>query len=449
MSDLLKEAFKELAALKEDIFSFDSKGIHDLDRFLHLDDVAPDFVSIVDVEAKTEDDLKPSYEDQVVLKCCTCGQLIYKDPKEVCLDAKLERANVEECCPHCNAERGYEVVGQVAPFVDTEHTTVEVDGEKIQPDEMEQAALKEDLNFSTLKNYFDEVDDYQGWTTVDKAAEDLEMDPDEVAGWINEHPSVGYILTFGDTRVILCFNAPPYEDIAAELGVEEPDLLEEDFQRATVETGDTALSMEATEEGKITVTSEPRKPVKEEEMIVPLADETIEEVETEEDEGVAAPESEEAPTEEILPPLEGPANSEVPAEEVAEDADDIDIDALDEESFNSLGESYFKKVYDNVDSFQVIGGSTDNSKILLEGLITFNSGKQARTQFLFEGIAASKDGRLKFVGENKQLSPRKNAFTVKGSLVDRKLIAESFTYNYRALDSKTGKGYSIYGTIKK
>lgn len=450
MSELLKEAFKALDTLTEDVFSFDNEGIFHLDKFLHYDDVAPDFIEVIDPEASSEEELKPSYEGDAILECCVCGQAIYKNPKEVFLDKDLQVANAKEECPHCGQCGGFKVLGQVAPYVDTESTKVEVDGEEVEAGaEPEAEPLTESVEVpqiadKNLENYFLDVDKGYGWVTLEKAAEDLEMDEDIVAEWIGDHPAFGYTLTFEDIQIICCPHAPKYSEIMVELGVEEPDLLEEDFQRATVETGDTTLSMEATEEGKITVTSEPRKPAEgeEEEMIAPLTDETIEEIEADPEEEV-----EEESAEEIIE--EEPADeSPEEVEEPEEDEVDFEIDEIDESSLDELGESYFKRVYDNVDSFQTLSGTSDGSRILVEGLITFNSGRQAKTKFLFESDSIGENGQLKFVGMNEQLSRRKNAFTLKGKMEGNKLIAESFTYKYQALDSKTGKGYPLYGTVK-
>lgn len=445
MGELLKEAFKALDTLTEDVFSFDNEGIFHLDKFLHYDDVAPDFIEVIDLEASSEEELKPSYEGDAILECCVCGQAIYKNPKEVYLDKELQVANAEEECPHCGQCGGFKVLGQVAPYVDTKSTKVEVDGEEVKAEaEPKVEPLTESIEESqtatdNLENYFLDVDEGYGWVTLEKAADDLDVDEDMVAEWIGDHPAFGYILTFEGIQIICCPHAPEYSEIMVELGVEEPDLLEEDFQKATVETGDTTLSMEATEEGKVTVTSEPRKPLEgeEEEMITPLTDETIEEIE-------ADPEVEEEDIVEEEPTEESPKE----VEESEEDEVDFEIDEIDESSLDELGESYFKRVYDNVDSFQTLSGTSDGSRILVEGLITFNSGKQAKTKFLFESDSVGENGQLKFIGMNEQLSRRKNAFTLKGKMEGNKLIAESFTYKYQALDSKTGKGYPLYGTVK-
>ncbi len=454
MSEILKEAFKELQNLNEDTFSFDKEGIFNLDRFLKADDSAPDVVNIIDVEADSEKDLKSTYAGKAILRCCVCEQLIYKDPKDVHIDEDLQRANVDEDCPHCGCIGGYEVVGQVAPYVDMEKTDITVDGDKVEVEEASTEAdeklalpVEESLNESvdgkpSIANYFKDVDEGEGWVTLELAEEGLERSEDEIADWLDKHPTVGYIYNIEDIQVICTPHAPSFDSIAAELGIteyeeeESDESLNEDFHKATVETGDSTLSMETDENGKITVTSEPRK-VEEsgEEMVAPVSDEIKAEIDA----------ANEEPEEEAEEPIEN--LPEEPAEEDKEDMD-FDIDEIDEDSFNELGESYFQKVYDNVDHFQTTGGKIDGDKILIEGVITFCSGKQAKTNFLFEGFGASKKGRLKFLGENAQISKRKNAFSIQGRLEGKKLITESLTYNYRALDSKTGKGYNLYGTVK-
>lgn len=448
MSEILKEAFKELQNLNEDTFSFDKEGIFNLDKFLKFDDMSPDIVTIIDTEAHSEEDLSSSYAGKAILRCCVCEQLIYKNPEDVHIDEDLQRANVDEDCPHCGCIGGYEVVGQVAPYVDMEKTEVTVDGDEVEvkeasteTDEESAAPAEDSLNESvdgkpSIANYFKDIDEGEGWVTLELAEERLERSEDEIADWLDKHPTVGYIYNIEDIQVICTPHAPSFDSIAAELGLNES--LNEDFHKATVETGNSTLSMETDENGKITITSEPCKAEEGgEEMVAPVSDEIKAEIDDA---------NKEQPEEVVEEPEE--AVEDLPEEPVEGDEEEFEIDEIDEDSFNELGESYFHKVYDNVDHFQTIGGKVDGNKILVEGLIIFNSGRQAKTSFLFEGFGISKKGKLKFLGENAQISKRKNAFTVQGRLEGKKLITESLTYNYKALDSKTGKGYNLYGTVK-
>lgn len=458
MSEILKEAFKELQSLKEDTFSFDKEGIFNLDKFLKFDDIAPDTVSVIDPAAESEDQLQSSYEGDVILKCCVCSQLLYKNPTDVIIDQDLQRANVEEDCPHCGCAGGYEIVGQVTPYVDVKSTEVKIDDQPIdvhseEPiEELEESKpLEESVEDKpSIANYFKDVDEGEGWVTLEYAEEALERSEDEIADWLDKHPTVGYIYNIEDIQVICTPHAPSFDSIAAELGIiedvekEEDESLTEDFHKATVETGDSTLSMETDENGKITVTSEPRKAEEGEEMITPVTDEVKAEIES----ANAEEPEEDLPAEEASLEDSEPAKEETPTETATEDELDLDLDEVDENSFSELGESYFHKVYDNVKGFQLTGGSVDGDKILLEGVITFNSGKQAKTRFLFEGYAFNKSGKLKFIGENAQISKRKNAFALQGRVEGKKLITESFTYNYRAKDAKTGKNCTLYGTVK-
>ena len=88
------------------------------------------------------------------------------------------------------------------------------------------------------------------------------------------------------------------------------------------------------------------------------------------------------------------------------------------------------------------------NKLMLEGVITFKSGKKAKTAFIFESQAKTKRGKYKFLGENAKLSANKKAFTLTGDIKNNKLFVESFTYNYSA-KGNDGKTKRLYGTMTK
>ena len=122
-----------------------------------------------------------------------------------------------------------------------------------------------------------------------------------------------------------------------------------------------------------------------------------------------------------------------------------DIEEFDEESFDELSESYLKKVYSNVDGYKTSNVSFNKSGLCVEGIISFKSGNKKNTQFIFE----SRDNGKRFVGENKQITRGKKAFTVKGSIKDGKFITESFNYRYSAINPRTGKSENLYETLKR
>ena len=142
-------------------------------------------------------------------------------------------------------------------------------------------------------------------------------------------------------------------------------------------------------------------------------------------------------------------------EEAVEDkksVDEVEVDTeadvaeVEEESFNRLGERFLKRTYENVDSFKLNDAVTVGNTLQLEGVIRFKSGKERSTRFILEAKDMTPEGRVRFIGENKQLCTAKKAFTVSGKLSEGKFIAESLNYNYSAKD-KDGKSTRVYGTV--
>lgn len=131
-----------------------------------------------------------------------------------------------------------------------------------------------------------------------------------------------------------------------------------------------------------------------------------------------------------------------------EDVGDFDIDDFDEESFDELGESYLTRIYENVDKYVTSKVSQNGKKVIIEGNITFKSGNVKPTQFMFES-RVNKDGKVRLLGENKQISRGKKTFTLSGSLADKKFVCESLNYNYRGKNEGSDKSVRIYGTIKR
>lgn len=171
-----------------------------------------------------------------------------------------------------------------------------------------------------------------------------------------------------------------------------------------------------TDTDKIKISSETI--TKDEEMAIPVTDDTKDEIIADSD--------------------------EIIADDEEEDTVD-DIEEFDEESFDELSESYLKKVYSNVDGYKTSNVSFNKSGLCVEGIISFKSGNKKNTQFIFE----SRDNGKRFVGENKQITRGKKAFTVKGSVKDGKFITESFNYRYSAINPQTGKSENLYETLKR
>lgn len=206
------------------------------------------------------------------------------------------------------------------------------------------------------------------------------------------------------------FKAETKSQIIRDYGVD--DIVTESLEEVEVKT----------DTDKIKISSETI--TKDDEMAIPVTDETKDEI--------------------IAGGEEDDTSDEIVADDEEEDTVD-DIEEFDEESFDELSESYLKKVYSNVDGYKTSNVSFNKSGLCVEGIISFKSGNKKSTQFIFE----SRDNGKRFVGENKQITRGKKAFTVKGSIKGGKFITESFNYRYSAINPQTGKSENLYETLKR
>lgn len=191
--------------------------------------------------------------------------------------------------------------------------------------------------------------------------------------------------------------------------------------KVTTETDEVNVK---TEDGKVTVETQKREDEekKDEEVIEPVSDEVKSEIE-------AGSEKE----------IDGEFGDEV----------EVDMDDFDEESFDELGESYFKSAYNNIDSYKTSCVKAEGKRMVIEGVIKFKSGKEKSTSFVLESKEITKSGKSRFIGENMQICKGKKAFALNGTINSGRFISESFNYDYRTKDIKTGKSKRISGTVKK
>lgn len=123
--------------------------------------------------------------------------------------------------------------------------------------------------------------------------------------------------------------------------------------------------------------------------------------------------------------------------------EDTDFD-FDEEKFESLVNKYCNKVYENVDNFKLDKGYTQDGNIILEGKLTYKSGKFIPSKFVFEK-KETKDNRVKYVGLNETFSNSKRAFTLQTKIDNNKILSESLTYNYQV--KLEDKNKPLYGRV--
>lgn len=191
--------------------------------------------------------------------------------------------------------------------------------------------------------------------------------------------------------------------------------LKEDINNLSLDTDDTHMEMTSDENGKVTISTEPI-------TSADVGDETIQ-------------------------PLEPEVQNEIDSNVEDGGEIEIDMDEFDEESFDELGEGYLKKVYENVNSFKTSNVSFLKDKLILEGVIKFNSGNSKKTNFVFGIREATKSGKIRFIGENKEIARGRKSFTITGRVENKKFLSESLNYNY-GVRNATGKAQRLYGTIK-
>lgn len=224
--------------------------------------------------------------------------------------------------------------------------------------------------------------------------------------------------------------------------------LTEALNNLSLDTDDQHLEISADETGRISVISDPVGAQAEdipdtmvagEESVVPLdAGEmgVIEDnISPEEQEEILDAGDELKTPVGVEEPLE--SEGEVAEEEPVEGEEEFEIE---EESFNYLGNTFAKKLYENVNNIKITNRSKNKDKFIVEGLITFNSGVQKPTQFIFENAQKTPTGRIVLEGLNTTFFPTK-AFKLRGRLVSGKLVCESLRYNYsiNKLNESTGK----------
>ena len=178
------------------------------------------------------------------------------------------------------------------------------------------------------------------------------------------------------------------------------------------------------------------------EEIVPLEDEEISEIEANEPEGE---DEEEIETE------EGEIESEGGEEETAEEGNEEEIGEFEEESFDEMGESYMRKVYSNVKSYQTTSAIDTGSGLIIEGYITFKSGAKRKTSFVFTESRKNKYGKVILEGYNKTFSGATKTFKISGALDNGRYYPRSFRYNYKTNtinESNKSEVFKVQGLIK-
>lgn len=121
---------------------------------------------------------------------------------------------------------------------------------------------------------------------------------------------------------------------------------------------------------------------------------------------------------------------------VEEDFEELD-DAFDEHITE-----YLKEVYSNIDSYNSTNCTMRGAKLIVEGLIKFQSGKTKTTRFTFDSNKRI-NNTLVFRGMNEGLTSERSAFRLACRADNKKLVTENLSYKY------TIDGANVTGKTKK
>ena len=139
--------------------------------------------------------------------------------------------------------------------------------------------------------------------------------------------------------------------------------------------------------------------------------------------------------------------SQVVEEEPEEGEEDLEFDEFDEESFDEMGESYLRKVYDNVKGYKTTSLTESNNVLAVKGVITFDSGNTKETSFVFTEARHLKNGKIILEGYNNSVSKTKKAFSLRGDIENKKFISESLGYHY--ITKNLNESVKVSGRVKK
>ena len=117
-------------------------------------------------------------------------------------------------------------------------------------------------------------------------------------------------------------------------------------------------------------------------------------------------------------------------------AEDPEEEAFDEfdDAFDTQVTEYLGEVYSNVEKYESTDCTAKDKTLVVEGKITFKSGKTKTTKFVFENIKHIND-KIVYRGINESLTGTTKAFRMTCRAEGTKLISESFRYSYKINES--------------
>ena len=433
---------------------------------------------IVDIAAESEGELKKSYIGSTILQCPTCLTMIYKNPDQVIpSDDDPEIFNVEEACPHCGAKDGFTRIGTVAsldvdPFAEPEPPMPEPEP---MASDTEEEPTEDDLAAIEAGNEHvgDALSGEEGVDSEGHVKEEVEFDVVEEAVEPEEGCEDGECeeeSSEEEKKEEKSEEEPLNEEAECEikLTVEEKNMLDKLTHKNKMDSwfwiDDETDTIKDLEDGeKVLDTCE---------AILDVADGTEdieqflepEEIELFNNLVERCKACKESSSKEVKEECEGEeCKEECKGEECHEEhvcekcgknpceclkekkTGEVKLESFDEFKFDKLVTRYLKETYSNVKSYKTVtAGLIDSAnRAIMEGIITFKSGKEKPTKFVFEAKEITNKNKLKLVGINEMFSKGK-AFTLLGTVDNNKLLSESLAYRYESEGKKIrGKAESF------
>jgi hypothetical protein len=509
--NFIQEAFKQVY-LTEDAeeFSLNVSGPDDTESFMDIvnsDEYADDEMisDVYDLEAEAKEDLKQSYIGKVILDCNVCHSNVFVDKDEI--TENEDGVCCEELeCPYCMSNEGYTIIGEVKPYQEADENTDEIEDievntsddepveieadEEPEEDEDLEEGLKADKVKALQRN--DKLDGQKGLGRGKglEASDDIRGpkykelnecgDPEEInecgdTEELNEAKKKGtpwVVESDVDGEIARVKSENEAKETIAELKKEDKKLrkgkkvkysykfdesvdkslydkvqntMNEDIEDISVSTSNETTTISTKDDGGVVVETSPKEDEDSfeeytgDEMIAPIEPETESDISD-------TLEADTEDTEEI--PEDEIPEEETSEEETPEGEGEDEFEEFDEESFNDLGESYLKRCYENVTSFETSRVTlNENKDFVVEGNIGFDSGNKKATQFVFSQ-KSNNDGKLKLEGYNKQISRGKKTFKLNCSVNNKTLVCESLNYNYKGKND-LNESVRVYGTVKR
>lgn len=385
----LQEAFKALDILNEEDFNLSSsEDIEDLKSFTDEDTSIMD-IDVIDPDVTEEDELQGDYVGKVILDCDVCHSKIYKDPDQIVFSDDSEVVNIEDECPFCYSNDGYKIIGMVSAFDKADIDNTDDVEDNIETDDTVDIEDEENMDegiLGTVGGIFGGPLGAIGGSIADGIINKVNSSKDES-------------LDNKDCENGKCEDEDMDEGCNKQMQRRKLRRnVKEGFNNVSIETDDQVLDMNTEDNGKVTITTEPKhNNDTQKEVITPVSDDI---------------------QSRINPELEVDTEEEI----------DVNPEEFDERSFDRIGESYLKEHYSNIKSLKTSNVTINGNKMIVECVITFTSNNKRKTKFIFESHSMNKRGRVKFIGKNKQLNANEQ-FTLIGRLRNNTLINESLTTN--------------------